>query len=894
MNDKKSHIEIRGAREHNLKNINARIPRYALTVITGLSGSGKSSLAFDTIYAEGQRRYMETFSAYARSYIGNMQRPDVDKITGLSPVISIDQRTTVRNPRSTVGTITEIYDFLRLLYARAADAYSYVTGEKMVHYSDEQIVSLIFDNYANKRVLLLAPVVQNRKGHYKELFEQIRHKGFIQARVDGELVEITQGMKLDRYKNHTIEIVIDKLKLSTEYTDDTQKRLYQSLDKAMQQGNGMILVCEADGQNARFLSRNLMCPTTGISYREPAPHTFSFNSPQGWCPRCKGLGRIKASELNDATQTDDELSDIVHDDSDWYKRMLEYIDRAKEADDDEPKQEQDIICPVCGGKRLSKESLSYRLGDYNIAALSEMDINQLLDFITSLQDAEHSPIRLTQRQAAVAMPILREIETRLRFMQQVGLTYLSLSRPSDSLSGGESQRIRLATQIGSKLVNVLYILDEPSIGLHQRDNQRLINSLKQLRDMGNTVIVVEHDEQMMRDADYILDIGPRAGRLGGELIFSGTPAELLKADTLTAQYLRGEKSVTPSNSEAIKQRSDQTAEGDPTVVSQPWLTLQGCTGNNLKHVTLRLPLGKMVCITGVSGSGKSTLINHTLYPILSQHFYRSLTAPMPYESIEGLEFIDKVISVDQSPIGRTPRSNPATYTNVFTDIRELFASLPESKIRGWKQNRFSFNAKGGRCEECSGNGYKTLKMHFMPDIYVPCDVCGGARYNRQTLEVRFKGKTISDILDMTVNQAVEFFEAQPYILRKIKSLQEVGLGYIKLGQSSTTLSGGESQRVKLATELARPSTGKTVYILDEPTTGLHFDDVRVLMGVLRKLVDKGNTVIIIEHNLDVIRTCDYLIDLGPEGGNAGGNIIAQGTVAELREQKDKSITAQYL
>ena len=882
---KKSYIEIHGAREHNLKNINARIPRYALTVITGLSGSGKSSLAFDTIYAEGQRRYMETFSAYARSYIGNMQRPDVDKITGLSPVISIDQRTTVRNPRSTVGTITEIYDFLRLLYARAADAYSYATGEKMVHYTDEQIVALIFDNYANKRVLLLAPVVQNRKGHYKELFEQIRHKGFIQARVDGELVEITQGMKLDRYKTHTVEIVIDKLKLTTDYTDDTQKRLYQSLDKAMQQGNGMILVCEADGSNARFLSRNLMCPTTGISYREPAPHTFSFNSPQGWCPRCKGLGRIKASEHNDAVPDNEELNDIVHDDSDWYKRMLEYIDRAKEAEEDEPKQEQDITCPLCGGKRLSKESLSYRLGDYNIAALSEMDINQLLDFIVSLQDPEHSPIRLTQRQAAVATPILREIETRLRFMQQVGLTYLSLSRPSDSLSGGESQRIRLATQIGSKLVNVLYILDEPSIGLHQRDNERLIQSLKQLRDMGNTVIVVEHDEQMMREADYILDIGPRAGRLGGELIFSGTPAELLKADTLTAQYLRGEKSVSSQQSAINNQQSE---------VSQSWLTLTGCTGNNLKHVTLRLPLGKMVCITGVSGSGKSTLINHTLYPILSQHFYRSLTAPMPYESIEGLEFIDKVISVDQSPIGRTPRSNPATYTNVFTDIRELFASLPESKIRGWKQNRFSFNAKGGRCEECAGNGYKTLRMHFMPDIFVPCDVCGGARYNRQTLEVRFKGKTISDILDMTVNQAVEFFEAQPYILRKIKSLQEVGLGYIKLGQSSTTLSGGESQRVKLATELARPSTGKTVYILDEPTTGLHFDDVRVLMGVLRKLVDKGNTVVIIEHNLDVIRTCDYLIDLGPEGGNAGGQIVAEGTITELRNQTAQSITARYL
>ena len=888
-----SYIDIRGAREHNLKNINARIPRYALTVITGLSGSGKSSLAFDTIYAEGQRRYMETFSAYARSYIGNMQRPDVDKITGLSPVISIDQRTTVRNPRSTVGTITEIYDFLRLLYARAADAYSYLTGEKMVHYTDEQIISLIYEQYMGKKLLLLAPVVQNRKGHYKELFEQIRHKGFIQARVDSELVEITQGMKLDRYKNHTIEIVVDKLKLNELMLDDTTKRLLQSLDKAMQQGNGLIMVCEADGSNARFLSRNLMCPTTGISYRDPAPHTFSFNSPQGWCPRCKGLGRIKASELNDATDDNaNELNDIVHDDSDWYKRMIEYIDRAKEAEDDDAKQEQFLVCPVCGGKRLSKESLSYRLGDYNIAALSDMDINQLLDFIVSLQDEQHSPIRLTKRQAAVASPILREIETRLRFMQQVGLTYLSLSRPSDSLSGGESQRIRLATQIGSKLVNVLYILDEPSIGLHQRDNQRLINSLKQLRDMGNTVIVVEHDEQMMREADYILDIGPRAGRLGGELIFAGTPDELLKADTLTAQYLRGDLTVTPSPT--CNQQHAVANTQSSTASAQSWLTLSGCTGNNLKNVTLRLPLGKMVCITGVSGSGKSTLINHTLYPILSRHFYRSLTAPMPYDSIEGLEFIDKVISVDQSPIGRTPRSNPATYTNVFTDIRELFASLPESKIRGWKQNRFSFNAKGGRCEECSGNGYKTLRMHFMPDIFVPCDICGGARYNRQTLEVRFKGKTISDILDMTVNQAVEFFEAQPYILRKIKSLQEVGLGYIKLGQSSTTLSGGESQRVKLATELARPSTGKTVYILDEPTTGLHFDDVRVLMGVLRKLVDKGNTVIIIEHNLDVIRTCDYLIDLGPEGGNAGGQIVATGTVDELRTQTEQSITARYL
>ncbi len=885
-----SYIVVYGAREHNLKNINARIPRYALSVITGLSGSGKSSLAFDTIYAEGQRRYMETFSAYARSYIGNMQRPDVDKITGLSPVISIDQRTTIRNPRSTVGTVTEIYDFLRLLFARAADAYSYATGEKMVQYTDEQIISLIYEHFAGKKILLLAPMVQNRKGHYKELFEQIRSKGYIHARVDGELLEVTQGMRLDRYKNHTIEVVIDRLKLPQQGEDsDLTNRLKQSLEKAMQQGNGMILVCEYDGSQPRFMSRSLMCPTTGISYRDPAPHTFSFNSPQGWCPQCKGLGHIKASEAD--TPPPDELDDILHDETNWYTRMLSYLDQ--NADEDTDKQpEQEIVCPACGGKRLNKEALSYRIGDKNIAALSDMDINELLAYVIDLQA---HPDVLSPRQQAIAMPILREIETRLRFMQQVGLTYLSLSRPSDSLSGGESQRIRLATQIGSKLVNVLYILDEPSIGLHQRDNQRLIDSLKQLRDMGNTVIVVEHDEQMMREADYILDIGPKAGRLGGELLFQGTPAELMKTDTITAQYLRGDKAVTLSNSEAFSQRSALTAKGGLTAAGDlSWLTLTGCRGNNLKDVTLRLPLGKMVCITGVSGSGKSTLINRTLYPILSQHFYRSLTAPMAYDSVEGIEHIDKVINVDQSPIGRTPRSNPATYTNVFTDIRELFASLPESKIRGWKQSRFSFNAKGGRCEECSGNGYKTLRMNFMPDIYTPCDVCGGARYNRQTLEVRFKGKTISDVLNMTVNQAVEFFEAQPYILRKIKSLQDVGLGYIKLGQPSTTLSGGESQRVKLATELARPSTGKTVYILDEPTTGLHFEDVRVLMGVLRRLVDKGNTVIIIEHNLDVIRACDYIIDLGPEGGNAGGTIVAQGTVQQLKQHKDTSITAQYL
>lgn len=883
---------------HNLKNISVSIPRNQLTVITGLSGSGKSSLAFDTIFAEGQRRYIDTFSSYARGYIGNMQRPDVDKITGLSPVISIDQKTTGKNPRSTVGTITEIYDFLRLLYARAGEAYSYLTGEKMVHYTDEQIVNLILRDYAGKKILLLAPMVNNRKGHYKELFETIRRKGYMYVRVDGEVQEVVRGMKVDRYKNHSIEVVIDRLAVrvlqdNADSADDL-RRLRQSVDKAMTQGNGVMMIAEWQKEPAqgatpsvRYFSRNLMCPTTGLSYTDPAPHTFSFNSPQGWCPRCKGLGKITASQTADTTQ----LDEIVHDDADWYQRMLAYLqeqDEQKESDD-----EQLMVCPDCGGKRLNREALSYKIAGKSIADLSEMEIDKLLEFLTSLSAEGHTATsaaesntdifaHLSAQQRAIAEPILKEICVRLRFMQSVGLTYLSLGRGADSLSGGESQRIRLATQIGSRLVNVLYILDEPSIGLHQRDNERLLRSLKELRDMGNSVIVVEHDEQMMREADYVVDIGPKAGRLGGEVMFAGTPEQMLHSDTLTAKYLRGELQVTPADQP--KMLIDDATR---------WLTLRGCKGNNLKDVTVRIPLGKMVCVTGVSGSGKSTLINQTLYPILSQKFYRSLQKPLPYDSIEGVEYIDKVIAVDQSPIGRTPRSNPATYTNVFTDIRDLFAQLPESKIRAWKATRFSFNTKGGRCEECSGNGYKTIQMHFMPDVYVPCEVCGGQRYNKETLEVRFKGKNIADVLDMTVNQAVEFFESQPYILRKIKTIQDVGLGYIKLGQSSTSLSGGESQRIKLATELARPSTGKTLYILDEPTTGLHFEDIRVLLGVLRKLVDKGNTVLIIEHNLDVIRSCDYLIDMGPEGGRGGGQLVCQGTIDEVKHCP-QSITGRFL
>ena len=892
--DKKGQISVYGARVHNLKNIDVTIPRNELTVITGLSGSGKSSLAFDTLFAEGQRRYIDTFSSYARGYIGNMQRPDVDKITGLSPVISIDQKTTQKNPRSTVGTITEIYDYLRLLYARAGEAYSYLSGEKMVQYTDEQIVDLIGKDYAGKKIYLLAPLVTNRKGHYKELFDTVRKKGFLQVRVDGQIQDLYFGMKVDRYVNHSIELVVDKLAVrpaspvrseTASLLDESEdlRRLRQSVDKAMTQGNGVMLILEVGSASpvgsetadaVRFFSRNLMCPTTGISYPEPAPHSFSFNSPSGWCPCCKGLGRIKSSEYK-AQSNENEVDDIIRDDTNWYKRLLEYT--LQQEEEENVSESEWVICPECNGQRLNRESRSYRFAGKTIVELSEMDISSLIEFL------EKAPAEVENKQRAIAEPIIKEITARLKFMQSVGLTYLSLGRSSESLSGGESQRIRLATQIGSRLVNVLYILDEPSIGLHQRDNNRLIRSLKELRDMGNSVIVVEHDEQIMREADYIVDIGPKAGRLGGKVMFQGTPEDLLKTDTLTAQWLN--KEVRPTSSV----RSETAS-----LLEKPqYLTLHGCRGNNLKNIDVSFPLGKMIGVTGVSGSGKSTLVNQTLYPILSQYFYRSLRKPLPYDSIEGLEYIDKVIAVDQSPIGRSPRSNPATYTNVFNDIRDLFAQLPEARIRAWKAGRFSFNTKGGRCEACSGNGYKTIQMHFLPDVYVPCEVCGGQRYNKETLEVKFKGKTISDVLNMTVNQAVEFFEAQPYILKKIKTIQDVGLGYIKLGQSSTTLSGGESQRIKLATELARPSTGKTVYILDEPTTGLHFEDIHVLMRVLRKLVDKGNTVLIIEHNPDVIRACDHIIDLGPEGGRDGGQVVATGTVEEIKNNPD-SITGKYL
>ena len=871
--DSDKQIEVIGARVNNLKNVDVTIPRDKLTVITGLSGSGKSSLAFDTIFAEGQRRYIDTFSSYARGYIGTMERPDVDKITGLSPVISIDQKTTQKNPRSTVGTITEIYDYLRLLFARAGEAYSYLSGEKMVHYTDEQIVEMIAKEYAGKKIYLLAPLVNNRKGHYKELFDTVRKKGFLQVRVDGEIKDLVFGMKVDRYSNHNIELVVDKLRVTQEGEEDT-RRLRQSVDKAMTQGNGVMMIVEqaaADGQQdaVRFLSRNLMCPVTGLSYPEPAPHSFSFNSPSGWCPTCHGLGKVLTRKTEKQAA---EVDEIIRDEDNWFARLVDYP--VQEELEEEATNSEWSVCPDCGGKRLNKEALSYRFAGKTIAELSDMDIDELLEFLESGKWKEES----SEKVRAVAEPILKEICARLRFMQSVGLTYLSLSRSSESLSGGESQRIRLATQIGSRLVNVLYILDEPSIGLHQRDNQRLIRSLKELRDMGNSVIVVEHDEQIMREADYIVDIGPKAGRLGGKIMFQGTPEQMLQSDCLTAKWLRGEKKIP---------------EYRNTELSEHQLQLFGCRGNNLKNIDVAFPLGKMIGVTGVSGSGKSTLINQTLYPILSQHFYRSLTKPLAYDRIEGIEYIDKVIAVDQSPIGRTPRSNPATYTNVFNDIRELFAQLPESKIRAWKAGRFSFNTKGGRCENCAGNGYKTIQMHFLPDVYVPCEVCGGKRYNKETLEVKFKGKTISDVLDMTVNQAVEFFESQPYILKKIKTIQDVGLGYIKLGQSSTTLSGGESQRIKLATELSRPSTGKTLYILDEPTTGLHFEDIHILLNVLRRLVDKGNTVIIIEHNLDVIKACDYLIDLGIEGGKEGGNIVAQGTIDDLKNNP-ASITGKYL
>ena len=934
--DKTDKIEVFGARVHNLKNVDVELPRNSLTVITGLSGSGKSSLAFDTIFAEGQRRYIETFSAYARNFLGNLERPDVDKITGLSPVISIEQKTTNKNPRSTVGTTTEIYDFLRLLYARAGEAYSYLSGQKMVRYTEEQIIDLIIRDYEGRRTYLLAPVVRNRKGHYKELFETIRRKGYLYVRVDGEIAEITHGMKLDRYRNHSVEIVIDKLRVQTK--DD--KRLRASVATAMQQGEGELMVYDADTEELRHYSKRLMCPETGLSYRDPAPHNFSFNSPQGACPRCKGLGFVSLIDLDkvipdrslsvydgailplgkyknsmifwqidallekyDATVKtpvkdlpEEALNEIlygsvdrvrvkaqlVHTSSDYYvayEGLVKYIQTLQDSEGSASAQKwaeqfsKTVTCPECKGQRLNREALHYRIADKNIAELSSMDIAELYDWM------QHVEERMTDRQKKIAPEILKEIRSRLKFLLDVGLDYLSLNRSSVSLSGGESQRIRLATQIGSQLVNVLYILDEPSIGLHQRDNRRLINSLKALRDTGNTVIVVEHDEEMMESADYIIDMGPKAGRLGGEVVFQGTPQEMLKQDTLTSRYLNHTCSI-----QIPAER--RTGNGHS-------LWLRGARGNNLKGVDVEFPLGTLICVTGVSGSGKSTLINDTLQPVLSQHFYRSLRDPLPYDKVEGLEFVDKVVSVDQSPIGRIPRSNPATYTGVFNDIRALFVSLPEAKIRGYKPGRFSFNVKGGRCEACGGNGYKTIEMNFLPDVYVPCEVCHGKRYNRETLEVRFKGKSIADVLDMTINRAVEFFENQPTILNKIKVLQDVGLGYIKLGQPSTTLSGGESQRIKLATELSKRDTGQTVYILDEPTTGLHFEDIRVLLGVLNRLVDKGNTVIVIEHNLDVIKSADFLVDMGPDGGRGGGQLLFEGT-PEALAASGVGYTSKYL
>ncbi len=915
-------IEVYGARVHNLKNIDVSIPRDCLTVITGLSGSGKSSLAFDTIYAEGQRRYIETFSAYIRNFLGGMERPEVDKITGLSPVISIEQKTTNKNPRSTVGTTTEVYDFLRLLYARAADAYSYITGEKMVRYTEEQVLELVLREYENKRILILAPLVRSRKGHYRELFEDIRRKGFINVRVDGEMKEVVPGMKVDRYKNHDIEVVVDKLSVNAKDTD----RLKKSLSMAMKMGEGLVMILDIDTDKLKHYSKRLMCPTSGISYRDPAPNNFSFNSPQGACPKCKGLGyvnlvdddkiipnrdltirqgalaplgRYRATmvfwqidallqkyEADIDTPVRDLPEDAVHDiiygspdkvrikaslihtSSDYfveYEGLAKYIRQLLEREQSASAQkwaesfDKVCVCPVCKGARLNTEALNYRIADKNIHQLSSMDISDLYGWMDHLQ--------LEGKQKAIAEEILKEIKSRLRFLLDVGLDYLSLGRSSMSLSGGESQRIRLATQIGSQLVNVLYILDEPSIGLHQRDNIRLISSLKRLRDTGNSIIVVEHDKDMMLNADYIVDIGPKAGRLGGEVVFQGTPEEMLKSHTMTARYLSGELKMPVAS---------ERRQGNGKC-----LFIHDATGNNLKHVDVAFPLGTLICVTGVSGSGKSTLVNDTLQPILSQHFFRSLQDPLPYGSIEGMEYVDKVINVDQSPLGRTPRSNPATYTGVFSDIRSLFVEMPEAKVRGYKPGRFSFNVKGGRCETCGGNGYKSIEMNFLPDVLVPCETCHGKRYNRETLEVRFKGKSIADVLDMTINTAVDFFDNQPNILKKIRVIQDVGLGYVKLGQPSTTLSGGESQRVKLATELAKKDTGKTVYILDEPTTGLHFEDIKVLMNVLNRLVDKGNTVIVIEHNLDVIKMADYIIDMGPEGGRGGGQVMVTGTPEEV-------------
>ena len=929
-------INVYGARVHNLKNIDVEIPRQSLTVITGLSGSGKSSLAFDTIFAEGQRRYIETFSAYARNFLGGMERPDVDKITGLSPVISIEQKTTNKNPRSTVGTTTEIYDYLRLLFARAGRAYSYATGEEMVKYTEEKVIDMIMNDYAGKAIYILAPLVRSRKGHYRELFESMRRKGYLNIRVDGELLEITRGMKVDRYKNHDIEVVIDKLKPGIEATD----RLKKSVAIAMKQGEGLVMILDKDSGAIKHFSKRLMCPTTGISYSDPAPNNFSFNSPQGACPHCKGLGYINMIDLGKVMPDkklnihdggiaplgkyknqmifwqveailkkyecdlktplcdipDDALQEVlygslenvridkelVHTSSDYFisfDGIIKYLRNVMDNDDSTAGQKwadqflAECECPECHGQRLNREALSYRIWDKNIAELASMDISELREWL------DHVEEHLDHQQQQIAVEILKEIRTRLDFLLEVGLDYLALNRQSASLSGGESQRIRLATQIGSQLVNVLYILDEPSIGLHQRDNERLIRSLKELRDLGNTVIVVEHDEDMMRSADWIVDIGPRAGRKGGEVVFQGTPQEMLQTDTITAQYLNGQQKI-----DIPKQRRKGNGKS---------LILKGCTGNNLKHVDVEFPLGTLIIVTGVSGSGKSTLINETLQPILSKHFYHALKNPMPYDSIEGLEYIDKVVNVDQSPIGRTPRSNPATYTGVFSDIRSLFVNLPEAKIRGYKPGRFSFNVKGGRCETCGGNGYKTIEMNFLPDIQVPCETCHGKRYNRETLEVRYKGKSIADVLDMTINQAVEFFENVPDILRKIKTIQDVGLGYIKLGQPSTTLSGGESQRVKLATELSKRDTGKTLYILDEPTTGLHFEDIRILMDVLQKLVDRGNTVIVIEHNLDVIKLADHIIDIGPEGGRNGGQILSTGTPEQVAKSK-KGFTPTFL
>lgn len=937
MNEK---IEVFGARVHNLKNVDITIPRNSLTVFTGLSGSGKSSLAFDTIFAEGQRRYIETFSAYARNFLGNMERPDVDKITGLSPVISIEQKTTNKNPRSTVGTTTEIYDYLRLLFARAGEAYSYMSGEKMVKYTEEKVVDMIMSDYQDRKIYILSPLVRNRKGHYRELFEQMRRKGYLYIRVDGEIQELTRGMKVDRYKNHNIEVVIDKMKLGGTENNTLRERLAKTVSTAMKQGEGLIMILDNERNEAKYFSKRLMDPVTGIAYKDPAPNIFSFNSPEGACPQCKGLGVIDEIDLKKvipdnkqdiysgaivplgkyknqmifwqidallkrhdcdlktpvkdiSKEAMDEVlygsleklkiaKELVHTTSDYFVSfdgIIKYLRTVMENDDSSAGKKwadqfiAEAQCPECHGHRLNREALSYKIWDKNIADLAEMDITELKDWV------DHVEEHMSEKQRTIAVEIIKEIRKRINFLLDVGLDYLALNRQSATLSGGESQRIRLATQIGSQLVNVLYILDEPSIGLHQRDNERLINSLKELRDMGNTVIVVEHDEDMMRAADWIVDIGPKAGRKGGEVVFQGKPADMLKTHTLTAQYLNGERAI-----ELPKERR----EGNGKTIQ-----LTGCKGNNLKDVNVTFPLGELIVVTGVSGSGKSTLINETLQPILSQHFYRSLKRPMPYGKIEGIDNIDKVVNVDQSPIGRTPRSNPATYTGVFSDIRQLFVNLPEAKIRGYKPGRFSFNVKGGRCETCGGNGYKTIEMNFLPDVMVPCEVCHGKRYNRETLEVRFKGKSIADVLDMTVNMAVEFFENVPQILPKIKALQDVGLGYIKLGQSSTTLSGGESQRVKLATELAKRDTGKTLYILDEPTTGLHFEDIRILMDVLQKLVDRGNTVIIIEHNLDVIKLADYIIDMGPEGGRGGGRMLSCGT-PEVVAKNQESYTSRFL